>query len=124
LSHLSRINTIADNIGKQAKYLYLVFDGETDDENLAKLYVYVLRKFEVIDTLRIDTKSDGNCTKILQEIMKDENFIWFSTVKTLKCYDGLLIKDKTVLQTFFTKFKQAETFKGLNTEYFNPLELF
>jgi len=57
--------------------------------------------------------------------MKDDNFPWFSTVKTVKCYDGQSLKDNGVaLQTFFTKFKAMETFKGIITEYFNPLEFF
>jgi len=86
--------------------------------------VDVLKKFDSIDTLRIDTKSDGNATHILTEMMKDANFGWFSSVKTLKCYDGLGITDKAVLQTFFTKFAVADTFKGIITDYFDPLELF
>lgn len=121
-SHLNKIRVIADNIGNQARYLFLTFDGEIDSDDLAKQYVEVLRKFNTIDTLRIDTKSDGNCTKILTEIMKEPNFPWFSSVKTLKCYDGLGIKDKAVLQTFFTRFGSVETFKGIITDYFFPLE--
>src|SRR6185436_12029372 len=123
-SHLNRIKIIAENIGNQCRYLFLVFDGETDNDDLARQYVDVLRGFKTIDTLRIDTRSDGNCTKILQEIMKDPNYPWFSSVRTLKCYDGLGIKDPVVLQTFFTRFAQVETFKGIITDYFFPLALF
>lgn len=95
--HLNRIKVLADNIGKQAKYLHLCFEGETNDEGLAEQYADVFRRFEVIDTLRIDVRGDGNVTKILTEIMKDSNFGWFSSVKTIKCYDGLNLKDKVVL---------------------------
>jgi len=56
--------------------------------------------------------------------MKNDNFPWFSTVKVLKCFDGLGIKDPLVLQMFFTKFGQAETFKGIITDYFFPLAQF
>ena len=57
-------------------------------------------------------------------MMKDENYPWFSTVRTLKCFDGLELKDKNVLQYFFTRFTNLETFKGIITEYFFPLEKF
>lgn len=102
----------------------MCFEGETDDAELAKHYVDTFRKFEVIDTLRIDVRADGNCTKIVEEIMKDDNFGWFSSVKTLKCYDGLGLKDKSKLQLFFTKFRDLQTFKGIITDYWFPLELF
>lgn len=122
--HLQRIAVVAENIGKQAKYLHLCFDGENDDDELAKHYADVFRKFEAIDTLRIDVRGDGNVTKILAEIMKDPNYGWFSSVKTIKCYDGQSLKDKSVLQLFFTKFRNLQWFKGIITDYWNPLELF
>lgn len=74
--------------------------------------------------MRIDVRGDGNVTNIVKEIMENPSFIWFSTVKTLKCYEGLDLDDNSVLQMFFTKFKKLETFKGIITDYFFPLEFF
>lgn len=56
--------------------------------------------------------------------MKNNNFVWFTTVKVLKCYAGFGMKDKSALQLLFTKFKGCDTFKGIIFDQFNPLELF
>ena len=81
----------------------------------------MLSGFENITSLRLDTRSNGNLTKLLTIMMKDGKHNWFKTVTTLKCYDGLGVADPAVMQTFFTKFTQLETMKGIVTEYFNPL---
>jgi len=96
-SHLNTIRIIADNLGNNARYLYLCFDGEDpQSDDLAQQYADTLKKFNSIDTLRIDARSEGNCTKIISCIMKNANYPWFSTVKTLKCYDGRDLTDKGV----------------------------
>lgn len=57
-------------------------------------------------------------------MMRDPNFPWFEKVTTLKCYLVRDMKDKTVLQLFFTKFRNLLEFKGIIEEEFYPLELF
>jgi hypothetical protein len=84
-------------VGKHVKYLYLNFDGESNSEDLAKLYVDAFRKFESIETLRIETYDDGNLTNIVKEMMKDENFPWFGKVRIIKCYLIRDLKDKSML---------------------------
>jgi hypothetical protein len=56
--------------------------------------------------------------------MKDNNFPWFEKVSTLKCYSVSGLKDPQILQTWFTKFRNLKTFKGIITEEFNPLGMF
>ena len=123
-SHLNRLKEIADNVGKNARFLYLNFDGKTEYPDVVEQYVEVFRKFDSIDTLRVEFYDDGNATAILAKMMEDNNFPWFEKVTTIKCYLVREIKDKTVLQTFFTKFRNLNMFKGIIDETFNPLELF
>ena len=123
--HIERLTIIADNVGRNCKNLKLFFEGdEVDNVDLAKKYVEIFRKFEAVESIRIDAEGDGNLTNLANEMMKDENFVWFSTVKTFKCYAGFGIKNPLALQTLFTKFKNADTFKGIIFDNFNPLELF
>ena len=42
-AHLKKLKEIADNVGKNVRYLFLNFDGDTDNDDLAKQYVDVLR---------------------------------------------------------------------------------
>jgi len=56
--------------------------------------------------------------------MKDNNFPWFEKVTTIKCYLIRDLKDKTVLQNFFTCFRNLYCLKGITEEEFNPLEAF
>ena len=84
----------------------------------------MLRQFDSINTLRIEVFDDGNLTQILSEIMKDNNFPWFEKVTTIKCYLIRDLKDKTVLQNFFTCFRNLYCLKGITEEEFNPLEAF
>lgn len=77
-----------------------------------------------METLRIEVYEDGNFTKILETMMANPNFQWFEKVKTIKCYLIRDMKDKTVLQTFFTKFRNLEMIKGVIEEEFNFLEGF
>jgi oligoendopeptidase F len=96
-AHLRKIEEIADNVGKHVRYLYLNFDGDTDSTELAQRYVEVFKKFDSLDTLRFEVYEDGNLTKILEEMMKDQNFIWFEKVRTIKCYLVRDMKSKEVL---------------------------
>jgi len=54
-------------------------------------------------------------------MMKDQNFVWFSTVKTFKCYAGYGMKQTQNLQKLFTCFKNADSFSGIIYDGFNPL---
>jgi len=58
---------------------------------------------------------------ILTLMMDDHNFPWFEKVTTLKCYMIRGIKDKEVLETFFTRFPNVQMFKGIIEEEFFPL---
>ena len=54
--------------------------------------------------------------------MLDDNFPWFEKVRTIKCFMVRDLKEKEVLQTFFTKFRNLILMKGVMDEEFNPLE--
>lgn len=69
-------------------------------------------------------EEDGNLTNILAEMMKDENFPWFKTVRIIKVYCVRDMKDKSVLQRFFTRFNSLEEMRGITEENFDPFELF
>lgn len=56
--------------------------------------------------------------------MKDDNFPWFKTVRMIKVYQVRDMKDKTVLQRFFTRFQHLEEMRGITEEEFDPFELF
>ena len=65
------------------------------------------RKFTKITTLNIKVyfgEGDGNLTNIVNLMMLDEEFPWFKTVRTLKCYEINQIDSKEDLQLFYTWF--------------------
>ena len=119
--HLSKIRAIKYNVGRNCRKLHLQFTGETESGELAQQYADVLSGFENITSLRLSTSNNGKINKLLTIMMKDGKHNWFKTVTTLKCYDVLGVEDPVVMQTFFTKFTQLETMKGIVTEHFNPL---
>jgi len=101
-------------VGKNCRYLYISFDGETDDEGLAAQYVEALKEFDSIETLRIEVMSDGNFSKICKIMNSDPNFPWFEKVTTIKIYEAKDMKDKNELCLLLTKFRNLVTMKGIS----------
>lgn len=122
--HLNNIREIAKNVGQSCRYLYLSFDGSTDDPELARQYVDVFKQFSQVDTIRLEVISDGNFTNIAKAMISDGNFIWFDKVTVLKCYKVYEAKDVKTVGDFLTSFKGLEHFRGITEEQFDPLSFF
>lgn len=121
---LRQINELADNLGKNLRYLHISFNGSVDSVDLAKLYVDAFRKFSNLETLKIESYSDGNLTNIMTVMNEDDNFPWFSSIRTIKCYKLEELKDYGPAGLFFTKFINLQTFKGIIDDNFFPLVMF
>lgn len=76
-NHLKRIDEIADLIANKCEYLFLNFDGNQKDPELALKYKNCFAKFSNIKILKIEVIEDGNLTNILKEMLKDNYFPWF-----------------------------------------------
>ena len=84
--YIEKLNEIADQVGEKCDYLFLQFDGEPGNEDIAKQYVEIFRKFKNISTIRFEVIEDGNLTNILKLIMADVTFPWLTSVRIAKCY--------------------------------------
>lgn len=122
--HLGYIKDLASRLGKNVRYLFLSFDGEPGTPEMAQLYVDTLREFNSIDTLRIEVNNDGGATQIFNLMNADVNFPWFEKVRILKSYQISNMQDKTVMNKFFTMFKNLDELRGIIEEEFNPFEAF
>lgn len=72
---MNKIKELAESVGGQCEYLFLSFHGAEEvhhyDLNVAKQYAEVFRKFENINTLKIEVFDDGNFTNIIKLISED-----------------------------------------------------
>ena len=84
----------------------------------------ILRRFDKVETLKIDAQDEANFTNILKIINEDSSFPWFKTVTTCKCYEARAMTDMKELQTFFTKLENLTDFRGIWQTYFDPLAKF
>lgn len=92
--------------------------------DVAKQYVEVFRKFDKITTLKLTVEDEANFSNIIKIIIDSDDFPWFDTVETVKCYEARDFAGQEDLKIFFTKLKNLKDFRGIFQSYFNPLEYF
>ena len=105
-NHLKRMLQIVEKVGNKCEYLKLNFDGnDTGDDELAKKYLECFKKFVSVKTLSFEIIEDAGLTRILDWMMKDKNFPWFNTVRTVKIYLVRDMVDKSKLSEFLLMLK-------------------
>ncbi len=60
---------------------------------------------------------------MLRIMISDNNFPWFESVNTIKCYQIRNLQDMDLIKHFFCKFRNLHTFKGITEDEFNPLDV-
>lgn len=65
------IEEMGTKFGPSAQFLELEFYGDFTGDNAAKQFVSGLKKFEKVNTLKISVNSEGNSSKIFNELNKE-----------------------------------------------------